>query len=297
MIGDNIKAKREAKNMTLSELAKQCNLSVGYLSDIENNKKRNPSYDKLTKIAEVLNVPLNELVEEVVLYDADDIEVSDISKVAPVIIDALTKASNSDPIIAQAIKETIKSKDNIFFLGDLIKRVMYNAADDNLHIEFNNSDGENNLKAAIEEMISKDTETKFNKVKSFTSIPVLGIIRAGEPMYAEQNIIAHTPIPENLLNGGSEYFGLLVTGDSMNNSTIVDGSYAIVRKQDTVENGEIAVVLVDGENATVKLFYQTDTMVTLIPNSSNPEHKPRMIDLTKTEVKVLGKVVMTIKKM
>ena len=154
--------------MSINALSRLSGISLGYISDLENNKFTNPSYDKLAKIAEVQYVPLNELVEEVVLYDAEDIEVSDISKVAPVIIDALTKASNSDPVIAQAIKETIRSKDNIFFLGDLIKRVMYNAADDNLQIEFNNPDGENILKAAIEEMISKDSETKFNKIKSLT---------------------------------------------------------------------------------------------------------------------------------
>jgi repressor LexA len=139
--------------------------------------------------------------------------------------------------------------------------------------------------------------SKLNKIEDFTLVTILGVIRAGEPMYAEQNIVAQMPIPDNQLNHGAEYFGLLVKGDSMNNSTITDGSYVIVRRQEEVENGEVAVVLVNGEDATVKIFYKTDTAVTLIPNSNNPEHKPRMIDLTKTEAKVLGKVIMTIKKL
>jgi repressor LexA len=134
---------------------------------------------------------------------------------------------------------------------------------------------------------------KLNRIKEFTPINILGVIRAGEPMYAEQNVIDQLGIPDNQLNHGGTYFGLLVTGDSMNNSGILDGSYVVVREQEEVENGETAVVLVDGENATVKIFYRTDTTITLIPNSSNSEHKPRMIDLTKTEVKVIGKVIMT----
>lgn len=55
--------------------------------------------------------------------------------------------------------------------------------------------------------------------------------------------------------------------------------------------GEVAVVLVDEEDATVKRFYSSDTTVTLMPQSTNPEHKPQMYDLSRTSVRVLGKVV------
>jgi repressor LexA len=132
-------------------------------------------------------------------------------------------------------------------------------------------------------------------VESFSKVPVLGVIRAGEPMYAEQNITSYVPVPNEYLNGGGEYFGLQVKGDSMNNSHIVDGCIVVVRKQEYVENDEVAVVLVDGEEATVKIFYKTDTLVTLMPNSNNPLYKPRSIDLTKIEVKILGKVVFMMK--
>lgn len=292
MIGDNIRSKREAMGMTLSELAKQCNLSVGYLSDIENNKKKNPSYETLEIISRVLNTTISGLVEEVVLYDSGDSELSDISKIAPLVIDALRKAAGSDPELAQEVKETLKSQNKIFYLSNLIKKVMYNAASDDLHIEFNDKSYSNK----VNEVIKNYTPAFLTKIESNTVVPVLGVIRAGEPIYAEQNIIDKMPIPDNQLHGG-EYFGLLVEGDSMTNAGILDGSYVIVRKQEEVENGEIAVVLVDRENATVKIFYRTNSTVTLMPNSSNPIHKPRMIDLSKSEVRILGKVVMTIKKL
>lgn len=143
-----------------------------------------------------------------------------------------------------------------------------------------------------------ETETELTVAESFAEynsdtlvkIPVVGVIRAGEPIRAEQNIIDYEYLPADMVKSG-EYFGLKVTGDSMDNAQISDGNVLIVREQPEVENGDIAVVIVDGENATVKRFYKTDTMVTLMPDSSNKEHQPRFIDTTKEDVKVLGKVV------
>lgn len=119
-------------------------------------------------------------------------------------------------------------------------------------------------------------------------IPILGRISAGLPLYAEEHIEGYTITD---LNGGSEYFGLRVHGDSMNAIGINDGYIIIVRRQEEVEQGEIAVVLVNEEDATVKRFYSSATTVTLMPQSTNPEHKPQMYDLSKTEIRVLGKVV------
>lgn len=119
-------------------------------------------------------------------------------------------------------------------------------------------------------------------------IPILGRIAAGLPLYAEQNIEGYTLTD---LNGVAEYFALRVTGDSMNAARIEDGDVIIVRRQDEVENGELAVVMVGDDDATVKRFYSTDSTVTLMPQSRNPIHQPQIYDLEKTKIKVLGKVV------
>lgn len=119
-------------------------------------------------------------------------------------------------------------------------------------------------------------------------IPILGRISAGLPLYAEEHIEGYTLTD---LNGGAEYFGLRVSGDSMNALRINEGDIIIVRRQEEVEQGEVAVVLVDEEDATVKRFYCSDTTVTLMPQSTNPEHKPQLYDLSKTSIRVLGKVV------
>lgn len=119
-------------------------------------------------------------------------------------------------------------------------------------------------------------------------IPILGRIAAGLPLYAEQNIEGYTLTD---LNGGAEYFALRVQGDSMNTLRINDGDIIVVRRQDEVENGEVAVVIVGDEDATVKRFYATDSTVTLMPQSTNPAHSPQIYDLRTTPIKVLGKVV------
>lgn len=119
-------------------------------------------------------------------------------------------------------------------------------------------------------------------------IPILGRISAGLPLYAEEHVEGYTLTD---LNGCAEYFGLRVQGDSMNALRINEGDIIIVRRQEEVEQGEVAVVLVDGNDATVKRFYSSDTTVTLMPQSTNPEHKPQMYDLSRTSVRVLGKVV------
>ena len=119
-------------------------------------------------------------------------------------------------------------------------------------------------------------------------IPILGRISAGLPLYAEQNIEGYTYTE---LNGGAEYFALRVTGDSMNLARINEGDLLIVRVQPTVENGQIAVVMVGDEDATVKRFYREDHEISLYPQSTNPDHKIQKYDLRKTTIKILGLVV------
>lgn len=119
-------------------------------------------------------------------------------------------------------------------------------------------------------------------------IPILGRIAAGAPIYAEQNIEGYTYTE---LNGGAEYFGLRVRGDSMNAARIYDGDVVIIRRQDTVDDGEIAAVLIDGEDATLKRFSHKGNIVTLMPQSTNPANQPFIYDLRETSVRILGLVV------
>ena len=119
-------------------------------------------------------------------------------------------------------------------------------------------------------------------------IPILGYISAGLPLYADEHIEGYTYTDRN---GGAEYFALRVKGDSMNASRINDGDILIVRRQPIVENGEIAVVRVNEDNATVKRFKRDGNIVQLIPQSYNPEHQIQIYNLKNDKIEVVGKVV------
>ena len=125
-------------------------------------------------------------------------------------------------------------------------------------------------------------------------IPVLGRISAGLPLYAEENIEEYIYTE---LNGGNEYFGLRVEGDSMNAARICENDIIIVRQQEQVEDGEIAVVMVGDQDATVKRFHREGRNVFLTPQSYNPVHKVQVYDLKETNIRIVGKVVQVVYRM
>lgn len=121
-------------------------------------------------------------------------------------------------------------------------------------------------------------------------IPVLGYVRAGVPMTAVENIVDYEEISKDDAAKG-EHFGLVVKGDSME-PRFAEGDVVIVRKQETVENGEIAVVLVNGDDATVKKFYRSDNGIKLV--STNPTYDPFFFtpdEVNSLPVQVIGRVV------
>lgn len=121
-------------------------------------------------------------------------------------------------------------------------------------------------------------------------IPVLGIIPAGVPIEAIEDIIDYEEIPQEMARNG-EYFGLKVKGDSMS-PRILNGDVVIVRKQDDCESGDVCVVMVNGFDATLKQVKKDFNGITLVP--FNQEYKPMFYsnkDIAELPVRILGKVV------
>lgn len=126
--------------------------------------------------------------------------------------------------------------------------------------------------------------------KSRFKIPVLGKVIAGYPVEAVENIIDYEEITSKMASLG-EYFALQVKGDSMM-PRFTEGDVVIVRKQDDVDNGDIAIMLVNGDEATIKKVQKFEGGINLIP--SNPAYD--VITYTNEEietlpVRCLGKVV------
>lgn len=119
--------------------------------------------------------------------------------------------------------------------------------------------------------------------KNMVSVPLLGKITAGQPILAIENIEDVFPLPAELA-GSEDAFMLHVKGDSMIEAGILDNDYLIVRPQDSAENGDIVVALLDNE-ATVKYFYREEDHIKLVPANSN------MQPIFVKEVTILGKVI------
>lgn len=98
-------------------------------------------------------------------------------------------------------------------------------------------------------------------------IPLLGTIACGTPITAAENYDGDVDIPDNI----HADFALRCKGDSMINARIFDGDICYIRKQDTVENGQIAAVLIDDE-ATLKRVRIFDDHIILEPE--NPQYRP-----------------------
>ena len=116
-------------------------------------------------------------------------------------------------------------------------------------------------------------------------LPLVGSVAAGLPIEALE-VPEGVSVPAELAGRG-ESFVLRVKGDSMVGEGILDGDLIVVEKVERVENGALAVVLIRGEEATVKRFYQETNMVRLRP--SNPAMED--ILLPADEVEVRGRVV------
>lgn len=118
------------------------------------------------------------------------------------------------------------------------------------------------------------------------SVPLLGEIACGDPILAEQNIVDFISVPDAVKGAD---FALTCKGDSMINARIFDGDIVYIHLQDTVENGEIAAVLIDDE-ATLKRVYQTPGRLTLRPcNPMYPDFEFSGEDLNK--IRILGKAI------
>lgn len=142
------------------------------------------------------------------------------------------------------------------------------------------------LKISFVEVSAKN---KINQSKGL-KIPVLGSVRAGLPMEAVENILDYEEIGEEMARQG-DFFALQIKGDSME-PRIKEGDVVIVRKQPDVENGEIAIVLVNGDEATIKKVQKFTGGINLVP--SNPAYEVKTFTNQQIEtlpVKILGKVV------
>ncbi|MDN6052215.1 MAG: transcriptional repressor LexA [Lactobacillus sp.] len=116
-------------------------------------------------------------------------------------------------------------------------------------------------------------------------IPVVGVVTAGQPILAVEEIDDYFPLPPDLQQDAGDLFMLNVHGESMINVGILNGDQVIVRRQEAASNGEIVVAMTEDNEATVKRFFKEADHYRLQPENDT------MSSIILKHVQILGKVV------
>ena len=106
--------------------------------------------------------------------------------------------------------------------------------------------------------------------ENMVKIPILGTVKAGYDYLAEENIVGTIKVNLDLVKDGSEYFALKVKGDSMQ-PVLYEDDIVIIKRQNDCEDGQIAVVLINGEESTIKKVKKSSTGIWLQPFNNNYE--------------------------
>lgn len=141
--------------------------------------------------------------------------------------------------------------------------------------------GENRSRALE---IVKDERHDRNVVE----IPLLGVVAAGKPIFAEENFSGRIPIPADMVKSAS-CFALTVRGDSMKDAGIFHGDIAVIEERQVAENGEIVVAMID-DSVTLKRFFRENNRVKLV--AENAAYSP----IYTQDVKILGRLKGLIRK-
>ena len=127
-------------------------------------------------------------------------------------------------------------------------------------------------------------KTTEEETEDFREIPILGTVAAGRPILALENMDGSIWLHKSVLKNDRQYFALRVRGDSMEEAGIMDGDTAVIEQQNTVRNGEVAVVMLD-EAVTLKTFYRENARIRLQPENS--KYSPIFCS---RDVRILGRL-------
>jgi SOS regulatory protein LexA len=315
--GNYLKKLRKENGLTIRQLTEKSGVSNAYLSQLETGKRGLPKPEILAKLHGPLGVGYDELMEKAgyissnvrtellpetiqtmeafddlneLILNASDMFIKSVrndkgellnefkeylfgefKRLYPDVSSEVLDEITQDPDIAQQLFEHLTIEEKISFLNIIIKGF---------------SEQEINP-----EEVFKNAKIKSENSVSTLKVPLLGHIAAGQPIFAEDHIEEWTEIPNMWNVKQGEVIVLRVKGDSMIGSRIYEGDKVVVKLQPHVENGEIAVVNVNGNEATLKKVKRTENgQVILYPD--NPKYDP--IFVTNENARIIGKVIQVI---
>lgn len=248
-------------NRSLNEYARQADVSNSYISNLINCKKENPPEGKtIKKLADAAHndVTYFELLEAAGLLTPE----------MQAKVERLTELK----------KWSLEYEKSRMYIQDATQRV--------------NEAAREVKEAEAEYRYLQNTaqQNNFEQPSPFIRVPVLGHIAAGQPIFASEQVVDFEYFPTASGYREGEVFALQVKGDSMIGARIFDGDKVIVKVQPEVADGEIAVVNVDGEHATLKRVKRINGKVLLL--SENPQYEPIVIN--SENARICGKVISVI---
>ena len=261
ILGNRIKKERENLELTREELAQKIGVSYSAIAMYEQGN-REPNNELLLKMCEIFNCSIDYLIGKSEIKNIYDEISNEIQTQGRLNVQKLIKNTTQAPI---------SSKTSISPCDLYLSESNPNAIDEKA------------------EMIG--TYMTQNNISRLFLCPVYGRISAGQPNWAEECIEGRLPIDVNLMNiiAPEECFFLRVNGESMN-KVVKNGAFALIRKTDWVENGEIAVVLVNGYDATLKKFSKQGDLIILEPQSTDSSFETQVYTKD-TEIRVIGKYI------
>jgi SOS-response transcriptional repressor LexA/DNA-binding XRE family transcriptional regulator len=316
--GENLKELRKRKGLKIRELEALAKVSNAYLSQLENGKRGKPSPEIIKKLAPHLGVTYTELMKlagyitEDINQDALELlKLEEIEEVFKYAFEQFFNGISDDGEVIKEFRESLIgqvtemdanvseffSEENMKTRGfweelfdqltfqEKLEFLLLLKKDVNISPVYKTSKEEDkNVLESTQNYYSKnDIESPGKTVQ----VPILGYIAAGQPIFADEHIIDYEELPGEF---NKDHFMLIVKGDSMKGSRIYPGDKVLVKMQPEVENGEIAVVNVSGEDATLKKVKKyEDGSVWLI--STNEKYAP--IPLQRSS-RIIGKVIKVI---
>lgn len=287
IIAKRIRSLRKEKGLTQEQLAELLGLNAK--SSIANYESgaNSPSDEIKKKMCELFDCSMDYLMGKSAYKNSNDYFCKNI-------VDIASTIDEMEKLLLELFENNIPAPDFDNVVDKLINQnlpqsLLFEKASNYLPKNYPNIYKERTLKIIYNLYRYRKFEDGNEYSKNLHMLPVYGQISAGQPNWAEECIEGYLPIDPELMGilNPEEYFFLRVNGESMN-KVIRNGAYALIHKQDTVENGEIAAVLVNGFEATLKKFMQHKDVIVLEPQSDDNSFQTQIYGADE-EIKIIGK--------
>lgn len=292
MLGNRLKKLREDKGLKQDELAKELSVSPSAIGMYERDS-REPNNELIIKIANFFNVStdylmgISEYKNEQDYVEKNHDFIGENLSFYPKLLDQYPNFKAEDIASAMIHFHHLKQDATEYMeekLAFLPLEVRNKAR--NIVLIFYNFALYSSNNSIIERNLLPENSRLFN-------IPILGKITAGQPILADEYLEGYLPVDPNIygMTTPDDYFYLRVSGESMN-LKVHNGDYALIHKQDTAEDGDIVVAIVNGDDeATLKKYKRiSEETVALEPMSTLPM-EPIYVNLKETNFKIIGKAI------